>query len=218
MSLSFDSLKGRIHRYFRTRRLEFFVSKYPNLSMLSVLDVGGTPSMWEILKESFGLVPKRIVLLNKYHQKGSNFNYEFVLGDARQLPYSDKSFDLVFSNSVIEHVGSEEDQFKFARECERVGKEIYIQTPNHWFPVEPHILTFFVHWLPRPLYKKLSFLSVMFIVQFLRIKAKVNVSQWVDNTKLLSRKQLRKLFSNRIIIEERVCGLIKSFIVTSSKL
>jgi SAM-dependent methyltransferase len=215
MSLSFDSIKGWLHSYFRTQRLEFFVSQYPNLSMLSVLDVGGTPGMWEILKERFDIVPKRIVLLNKFNQKESNCSYECVMGDARHLPYSDKSFDLVFSNSVIEHVGNEADRLKFARECERVGKEIYIQTPNRWFPIEPHILTIFIHWLPRPLYKKLSFLSVMFIVQILKIKPNVNVIQWADNANLLSRKQLQELFSNKMIIEEKVFGLIKSFIVTS---
>lgn len=160
----FLKLKSILHDYFRTKRLKAFARAYSDLSNLSVLDVGGTPYMWDILNKYFGLSPKKVVLLNKnpVHLSSGN-NYETVIGDARQLPFADGQFDLVFSNSVIEHVGSIVDKREFAKESQRVGKEFYIQTPNRWFPVEPHIIAFFIHWLPRNMYKKLHFLSMIYL-------------------------------------------------------
>lgn len=64
------------------------------------------------------------------------------------MPFADKSFDLAFSNSVIEHVGSEENQFRFAREMMRVEKRVCCQTPSRLFPVDPHLTAPFLHWLP----------------------------------------------------------------------
>jgi hypothetical protein len=60
----------------------------------------------------------------------------------------DGGFDLVYSNSVIEHLGGIENQRPFAAECRRVGQNYYVQTPNIWFFMKPHFITPFIHWLP----------------------------------------------------------------------
>ena len=74
---------------------------------------------------------------------------KFVRGDARKMPFADKSFDFVFSSAVIEHVGSRECQLAFLRECFRVARRhVFITTPNRWFPVEMHTGLPFLHWLP----------------------------------------------------------------------
>jgi SAM-dependent methyltransferase len=140
------------------------------------------------------------------------------LADARQIPFSDQSFDLVFSNSVIEHVGHESDQFHFVQECERVGKEIYIQTPNRWFPLEPHIYTIFIHWLPKFWYKRLLFLSALYIFYIPTKNAAIKTNEMVDGTNLLSLQQVKKLFPGKNIETERVFGLAKSFIITDRKI
>lgn len=71
-----------------------------------------------------------------------------VLADGRWLPFRDKSFDVAFSNSVIEHLQSLEDQARLAAELTRVGRSHFIQTPNKLFPIEPHYLFPFFQFLP----------------------------------------------------------------------
>jgi SAM-dependent methyltransferase len=72
-----------------------------------------------------------------------------VQADGRELPFEDDAFDIAFSNAVLEHVGSREDQRRFVHELCRVAKRVFISTPNRWFPVETHTLFPLVHWLPR---------------------------------------------------------------------
>ena len=72
----------------------------------------------------------------------------YVQGDALALPFEDGSFDVVFSNAVIEHVGGEEEQRRFVAEALRVGRRAFITTPNRWFPIEVHTRLPLVHWLP----------------------------------------------------------------------
>jgi hypothetical protein len=71
-----------------------------------------------------------------------------VVADGRDLPFADGEFDVAFSNAVIEHVGGREDQERFARELCRVARRVFVTTPNRRFPVDPHTLLPFVHWLP----------------------------------------------------------------------
>jgi SAM-dependent methyltransferase len=72
----------------------------------------------------------------------------FLQADVTEgLPYADGEFDLVYSSSVIEHVPRAR-RAAFAAETGRVGRGLYVQTPAHSFPLEPHSLLPFAHWLP----------------------------------------------------------------------
>jgi Methyltransferase domain len=73
-----------------------------------------------------------------------------VVADGRQLPFADGAFDVAFSNAVVEHVGSREDQRRFVEELCRVARRVFLTTPNRLFPLEVHTLVPFAHWLPRP--------------------------------------------------------------------
>lgn len=73
----------------------------------------------------------------------------YVQGDACALPFEDRAFDIVFSNAVIEHVGDIERQRRFVSEALRVGRRVFLTTPNRWFPLEVHTRLPFVHWLPK---------------------------------------------------------------------
>jgi hypothetical protein len=95
-----------LRRYFRNRRFKDFVSEYQ--SSKSILDVGGAHNIWPLIGRYDG-----ITILNIELPKETG-GFQYILGSGCQLPFRDKSFDLAFSNSAIEHVGSEENQFKFA--------------------------------------------------------------------------------------------------------
>jgi|BarGraNGADG00212_1021973.scaffolds.fasta_scaffold51483_1 hypothetical protein len=71
---------------------------------------------------------------------------DYVCANALDLPFDDRSFDLVYSNAVIEHVGDEAEQRQFVAEHARVGKSWIFTTPNRWFPIESHSDVFFKHW------------------------------------------------------------------------
>jgi SAM-dependent methyltransferase len=122
----------------------------------------------------------------------------FVRADGRRLPFGDREFAVAYSNSVIEHVVAPDDRRALAAELQRVGERWFVQTPNRWFPVEPHALLPFVHWLPRRLGRRLWRLGVS--------------DDPFDDTLLLDARQLRELFPEAVIVRERLGPLTKSLI------
>ena len=105
-----------------------------------ILDVGGTAAFWD----SHGYASRpgtEIVLLNIVAAPSEHSNMVSVVGDAADMSaFADGEFEVVFSNSVIEHLETRERQTRMAREIQRVGRRYFVQTPNHRFPIEPHFL------------------------------------------------------------------------------
>lgn len=96
--------------------------------------------------------PGRITALGLHDGAGFSAAYPsipYVQGDACALPFADESFDIVFSNAVIEHVGGRDRQRLFVQEALRVGRHVFLTTPNRRFPIEVHTRLPFVHWLPE---------------------------------------------------------------------
>src|SRR5688572_16171812 len=122
-----------------------------------VLDVGGRIQYWRLLDPA--LHPRvHVTVLNLPNepQTGINappgMNIELRIGNACEMPeIADRTYDLCHSNSVIEHVGSLSNMALFAKETRRVSSAFYHQTPNLWFPIEPHYGVPFFHWLPKPI-------------------------------------------------------------------
>jgi len=69
--------------------------------------------------------------------------------DGSTFPFDDDAFDVVWSNAVVEHVGSREAQVKFLHEVARVGRQAWVTTPNRYFPVEVHTRRLLLHWMPK---------------------------------------------------------------------
>lgn len=128
----------------------------------SILDVGVTADR-ELVSSNFFEnrypYPQRITALSDQDASWMEEHYQglrFVQSSALEMPFPDNSFDLVFSNAVIEHVGNGENQQQFLRECARVARRfVFITTPNRYHPVEFHTVLPFMHWLPKPVHRKL---------------------------------------------------------------
>ena len=134
------------HR-FRQRRFRIFLEMVRSLPKpISILDIGGTLAFWEAM--GFAEEGVSITLLNLEVQQQMKPGFMSIAGDATALDFDDQSFDIVFSNSVIEHLYTFEQQQKMATEVQRVGKTYFIQTPNYWFPIEPHWVFPFFQYLP----------------------------------------------------------------------
>ncbi len=138
----------------RRKRFGFFVSLLERLEKpVRILDVGGTQRFWEVMAFTAG-DGIEITLLNLTLEPVNNPNFTSVIGDALSMSQiADQYFDVVFSNSIIEHVGEYEDQRRMAEEIKRVGKRYFVQTPNRYFPLEPH---FFVSILSVHAYRNAS--------------------------------------------------------------
>ncbi len=156
-----------------------------------------------------------ILLLNLQEVVANDSKFKSIAGDARDLKqFGDKQIDIVFSNSVIEHVGTYADQCRMAGEIKRVGKRFFVQTPNRFFPLEPHFLFPFFQFLP--LWGK------VWLIRHLRLGwygasesaiDKQKAAQICSSIRLLSRRELMNLFPGSKIFKEKFLGLTKSFIV-----
>jgi hypothetical protein len=147
-----------LQQRFRERRFakvrDLIAGLLQHQESITILDAGGRGTYWQLLPSEFrGRV--RITILNceqelrAFNLSEEGLRIDNVTGDACSMPqYHDHQFDLVHSNSVIEHVGGYISMRKFADELIRVGKITYIQTPNYWFPIDPHYGLPFLHWLP----------------------------------------------------------------------
>jgi SAM-dependent methyltransferase len=196
----------------RKRRFAFFLSLLGTVPRpIRVLDVGGTQEFWDMMGVA-ALGDVRVTLLNLAAPPVSAASFESVAGDARDLSrYPDSSFDVVFSNSVIEHLGPDfADQKRMADEIRRVGKRYFVQTPNRYFPLEPHFLTPGFQFYPLDL--RVWLVSNFNVGWYKRIPDKAKARREVESISLLSRGDLRRLFTGARIYEEKIAGLTKSFV------
>jgi hypothetical protein len=143
-------------------------------------------------------------------------NLKKIKGDGRSLEFDDNSFEIAYSNSVIEHVGCYEDQSAFAKEISRVGCRYYVQTPNRWFFVEPHLLTVFITYLPRSVLRKLvRYFSIWGLIMKPTQK---QVDDFLEGIRLLDYREMRKLFPDAEILREKFLGMTKSLIAVRTQL
>jgi 2-polyprenyl-3-methyl-5-hydroxy-6-metoxy-1,4-benzoquinol methylase len=121
--------------------------------------------------------------------------------------FADGSFDLVFSNSVIEHLYTFENQAKMADEVQRVGKSYFVQTPNRYFPVEAHYAIPLAQYLPKGL---VFFLLTKTPLSRLKRWDPNAARQYLDEIRLLDEKEMQAVFRGAKIWKEKVLGLTKS--------
>jgi Methyltransferase domain len=175
-----------------------------------IVDVGGTDDFWNQMgSPDSGEV--ELILVNLQAGPVSRANRRSVVGDARSLvQFGDQEFDLVFSNSVLEHVGSLEDQRRMAAEVRRIGKRYCVQTPHRYFPIEPHVLFPFFQFLP--LATRVWLVRHLHLGWFTVPPDREAARRELGEIRLVTKNEMRALFPEATIYEERVLGLTKSFI------
>ncbi|MES2330173.1 MAG: class I SAM-dependent methyltransferase [Bacteroidota bacterium] len=195
---------------FRFKRFLFFRSLLNRLQKpVSILDIGGTQGYWDMM--GFSDIDIRITLLNLEVQPTSGDSFTSVKGDATDLSaYADQSFDIVYSNSVIEHLFTYEAQLKMANEVRRVGKNYFIQTPNYYFPIEPHWVFPFFQFLPVTC--RVWMTRNLNLGHIGRIPDPVDASKRVAEVQLLTRQQMQQLFPQAKMYQETFFGLTKSLV------
>jgi hypothetical protein len=187
-------------RFFRSRRFRGFLERYS--ACKTIVDMGGDPNLWtELLGRTKDVVVVNLSLTGEYKR------LLYVVGDGRRMPFANKSMDLAFSNSAIEHVGSYEDQCRFAEEMMRIGSSVYCQTPCRMFPIDPHLNAFLLHWLPR------RWLTPT-VLRYCTLTGWLLGKSYVYDVTWISKRKLQALFPGCSIKTERFLGLPKSFVVT----
>jgi hypothetical protein len=190
----------------RFARFEQAVAALPR--PLSILDVGGTSEFWR----QRGWADRsdvHITLVNLEAEEQVCANILPTAGDARALDFEDDALHLAFSNSVIEHLFTLDNQRLMAAEMQRVAPAYWVQTPNFWFPVEPHYLTLGWQWLPVK--TRVEILRRRPVGQMGRCPDPAFAERTVREVRLLRRGELVRLFPGATLVPERFGGLVKSW-------
>lgn len=203
-----------IFKVWRQKRFQLFRSLMVRREGAgAVLDVGGYPGFWASQEP----VAAKIDCLNVHEVEWNppaeaTQAIKVVLGDGCAMPeFADDEYDLAFSNSVIEHVGSWENQERFAQEIRRVGRRVWVQTPAYECPIEPHYIAPFIHYLPKSWQMRL--IPWVTVWGWVERPPASQVREAVETTRLLTRAEMRRLFPDCEILTERLLGILpKSYI------
>jgi Methyltransferase domain len=193
---------------FRRRRMRRFERVFRPTAQTRVLDVGGTRDAWELIAAQ-----PRVTLLNLDRialAGGERGRFAAVTASGLQLPHADGAFDVAFCNSVIEHVGGRDEQSALAAQLSRVARGLWVQTPARAFPIEPHLLTPFFHFLPRRWQRRLA--RNFTVWGWLTRPDRERARAMVDAISLLGYREFAALFPDCEIRRERFLGATKSYV------
>jgi len=199
-----DSWGGRR----RAKRWSWLVETFPDLDRMSVLDLGGAPDTWT----GSPVHPEHVHIVNVEPVPSDAPGWiEIDQANACALPdrISARRYDLVFSNSVLEHVGGHERRMRFAEAVHRLAPAHWVQTPYRYFPVEPHWIAPGMQFLPVRARAAMARVWPLAKVKAGDLRSALDGVLW---TELLDRTQLRYYFPDSEIRSERLMGLAKSLI------
>lgn len=205
-------LLSHIEMRARRRRHRLFTGLLPVLDRpLEILDVGGVHDYWQRAGDAAPL-HANIVLFNIFSQSDLPAHFSSAVGDARDLSrYADRQFDVVFSNSVIGHVGSAQDQLRMAREIRRVGVRHFVQTPNHGFPIDWRTLVPGFHFLPVDIqawcFQKFS------VGRYEKVDDQHAALELATRIRNVRKADLPVFFPGSTVVCEKFAGLTKSFMI-----
>lgn len=205
----------------RKRKHELFFSTFAPTQDTIILDVGAEANPkenqslhlidtypWKHNIHALNLLDQHIQFIKNHYPEINAF-----VGDACDLPWPDKHFDIVYSNAVIEHVGNYDKQQKMAREIMRVGKSWFVTTPNRWYPFEFHRRLPLITWLPGDAY-----LWISKLIAYNHVKKRYIWGGNRCNLRLLSAKQMRHCFPDSKIIKQRVTFFPETLIAVGGEI
>lgn len=187
-----------------------FLRSFPDLQEMRVLDLGGYANGWRHITPR----PRQVVTVNLDRDDGEpNPGVEVVQGDACAPPgwLLEEKFDLVYSNSLIEHVGGHARRRQLGEVVRALAPAHWVQTPYRYFPLEAHYLFPGFQFLPL---RARAELAHRWPVSTLRSTPASAVGD-VLNIEFLSRTEMRYYFPTSAIVSERFLGLTKSLIAFS---
>ena len=217
-----DPERRSVAAWARSRRFDVFLDRFPGLADMRVLDLGGEVHTWL----TSPVRPAHVTLLNlgwkadeqreRIAAMGDGDRLAAVSGDACDPPAElrGERFDLVFSNSVIEHVGGHQRRSRFAHWARQLGDSFWVQTPNRRFAVEPHWLCPFVHWTPPTL--RAHVMRRWPLGSFHNrdgpFQESLQEVLWIE---LLTATEFMSYFPGAQLIRERIAGTTKSLVAAS---
>ncbi|MCP4633219.1 MAG: methyltransferase domain-containing protein [candidate division Zixibacteria bacterium] len=198
----------------RKRRLQLFESIIRDIpGSLRILDIGGDIDFWRILRFNNKRI-KELVLLNLYvNDDIDNTQWiKSIRGDATDLRnFEDNEFDIAFSHSTIEHIGTFENQRLMANEMMRVGKNYFVQTPNRYFPIEPHAMVPLGQFLPT---RAKVWLGKRFDLGNYRKSDDIEaILKEIHSLRLMTQNELLELFPGGAIWKEKLYMTTKSLVI-----
>jgi hypothetical protein len=199
----------------RSRRFEPFERAVGELARekgepVRILDVGGTSSFWE-QRGWTNRADVEVVTANIQLELRRYDNVVPVIGDATDLsPFEGEGYDFAFSNSVIEHLRDYDAQRAMARGIRRVAPGYWVQTPNHWFPIEPHFLAPGWHYLPERV--RVALLRRRRFGWRGPCPDPTEARALVREIRLLRKREMRELFPDAELVDERFGPFVKSFV------
>jgi len=202
-----NSLSNR----FRNRRFKRFENLVSRLNRgVNIIDIGGTKDYW-VQRGWHERNDIKITVVNIGVENYDFGNISIRNGNALDLSeFSDNSFDVAYSNSVIEHLATADNQRKMAKELQRVARCFWVQTPNFWFPVEPHFHVIGWQWLPRDY--RVKMLMRRRCGMRGPVADQVQAEELVDEIRLMKPSEFRSFFPGATIWRERFLGLTKSVV------
>jgi hypothetical protein len=203
---------------FRQSRWATFAATFPLLNEMHVLDVGGDVRAWRLS----GLRPAHLTLLNLPDGEGGQLWksdlepwMSIFTADACELPDDAPTADLVYSNSVIEHVGGHWRRQRFAEGVRSLADRYWVQTPYRYFPIEPHFLIPALAQLPRTVQAEI--VKAWPVGHYAIVKDRETAIKRLMDIELLSASDLRAYFPDSHIARERVAGMTKSLIAIKAQ-
>lgn len=200
----------------RAKRWAITEELFPNFRQLDVVDLGGTVESWMRAP----LKPRAVVVVNLFEPGRSCVDWiTAVQGDACEAvqileqTQRKSTFDLVYSNAVLEHVGGHAQRARFAAAVRELAPRHWIQTPYRYFPLEPHWLFPGMQFLPLATRAQIALRWPLAHTPASTLEEARSSVLW---TELIGITEMRELFPDSHLVHERIAGVTKSIIAVKS--